>query len=72
MLQQLTRTFNGIWFSKKNLVKITEAATVKKSVPENLANFTGKHLCCGFFLIKWQAFWPAALLKRDSNTGFFL
>ena len=24
------------------------------------------------FLIKLQAFRPAALLKRDSNTGFFL
>ena len=27
MLQQLTQTFNGIWSSKKSLVKITEAAT---------------------------------------------
>ena len=27
MLQQLTRTFNGFWSSKRNLVKITEAAT---------------------------------------------
>ena len=24
------------------------------------------------FLIKWQAFWPATLLKRDPNTCAFL
>ena len=32
---------------------------------KNFAIFTGKHLCWGLFLIKFQAFRPA----RDSNTG---
>ena len=40
--------------------------------PENSANFIGKHLCWSLFLIKLQAGRPATLLKRDSNTGFFL
>ena len=31
--------------------------------------FAGKHLSWGLFLIKFQAFKPATLLKRDSNTG---
>ena len=43
---------------------------MKKSVLENFTNFTGRQLCCGFFLIKWQAFWHATLLKRGSSTGF--
>ena len=44
----------------------------KKAVPKNFAIFTGKNLCWSFFLIKWQAFRPATLLKRDPNTGVFL
>ena len=36
------------------------------------ANFTGKHLCWSLFLIKFQVFRPATLLKRDSNTGVFM
>ena len=43
---------------------------MKKSVPKNFANFTGKHLCCGFFLIKWQVFWPATLLKETPTQVF--
>ena len=31
-----------------------------------------KHLCWGLFSIILQAFRPATLLKRDSNTGVFL
>ena len=44
----------------------------KLVVFKNFANFTGKHLCWSLFLIKLQAFRPAAFLKRDSNTGVFL
>ena len=44
----------------------------KKSALKNFANFTGKHLCWGFFLIKLQAFRPGIFLKRDSNTGVFM
>ena len=43
----------------------------KVGVLKNFANFTGKHLCWRLFLIKLQAFRPATLLKRDSNTGVF-
>ena len=53
-----------------------EAATIgvllKKGVFKDLVNFTGKHLCWSLFLIKLQAWTPATLLKRDSNTGVFL
>ena len=41
----------------------------KIGVLKKFAIFTGKHLCYRFFLIKFQAFRPATLLKRDSNTG---
>ena len=44
----------------------------KKGVLRNFANFTGKHLCWSLFLIGLQAFRPAALSKRDSNTDVFL
>ena len=45
---------------------------VEKDVFKNFANFTGKHLCWSLFSKKWQDFWLATLLKRDSNTGVFL
>ena len=44
----------------------------KVGVLKNFAIFTGEHLCWNLFLIKLQARWPAASLKRDSNAGFFL
>ena len=44
----------------------------KIGVLRNFAIFTGKHLHLSNFLIKLQAFKPATLLKRDSNTGVFL
>ena len=44
----------------------------KNAVLKNFAIFTGKQLCWILFLIKLQAFSPASLLKRDSNTGVFL
>ena len=34
--------------------------------------FIGKHLCWNLSLIKLQAFKPATLLKRGSNTSVFL
>ena len=39
---------------------------------KNFAYFIGKHQCWSIFLIKLQAWRPATLLKRDSNTGVFL
>ena len=47
-------------------------SAVKKSVFRNFASFTGKQLCWSLFLIELQAFRPAVLLKRDSNTDVFL
>ena len=44
---------------------------VKKGVPKHLANFTVKHLCKSLFFIKMQAFSPATLIGRHSNTVFF-
>ena len=44
----------------------------KKGVFKNVSNFIGKHLCWIFFLIKLQAFRPATLWRRGSNTGVFL
>ena len=42
----------------------------KRCVHKNFANFTGKHLCWGLFLIKLQALRPATSLKRDSTHVF--
>ena len=44
----------------------------KIGVFKALANFIGKHQCWSIFLIKLQAWRPATLLKRDSNTGVLL
>ena len=44
----------------------------KKGVLKNFANLTEKHLCWSLFLIKMEAWGPATLLKRDSNTDVFL
>ena len=46
--------------------------SVQKGVPENLRNCTGKHLCWSLILIKLQAFRPAFLFERNSNTVVFL
>ena len=39
---------------------------------KHFAIISENHLCWSPFLIKLQAFRPATLLKRDSNTGVFL
>ena len=44
----------------------------KKAVLKNFAMFMGKYLCWCLFLIKPQTFRTSTLLKRGSNTGFFL
>ena len=44
----------------------------KKTVLKNFAILTGKHLYWNLFLKKLQAFKPATLWKKDSNTGTFL
>ena len=32
-----------------------QRCSIKKDVPKNVVIFSGKHLCCSFFLIKLQA-----------------
>ena len=44
----------------------------KVGVLKSYAIFTGKHLRWSLFLIKFQSFRSATLLKRDSNKGVFL
>ena len=46
--------------------------SAKNGALKNLWNFTGKNLCWSLFLIKLQTFRPVTLLRRDSNTGFFV
>ena len=43
---------------------------MKNGVLKKFCKFTGKYLSWSLFLIKWQAFWPATSLKRDSNKVF--
>ena len=40
-------------------------------VLKKFTNFTREDICWGLFLIKLQAFSPATLWTRDSNTGVF-
>ena len=42
--------------------------SVRKSVLENFANFTGKHLCWSLFY-EVAGLQPERFLKRDSNTS---
>ena len=46
--------------------------SIEKDVPENLAIFTGKHLCRSLFLLKLLVRRHVTLLKRYTNTGAFL
>ena len=68
--------FSEPWFrtKKKSLIRNSQKEPpeliCKKDALKNMANFTGKHLCLSL-LIKLQAFRPATLLKRHSNTGVF-
>ena len=41
----------------------------KKAILKNLAILIRKHWCWNLFLINFQAYKPATLLQRDSNTG---
>ena len=52
--------------------KLPPEVFCENDVLEKFANFTGKHLCWGLFLIKLQTLVLATLSKRDSNTGVFL
>ena len=62
MKRELTR-----YFHKQALNVFSKERCSKK-----FCKFQRKHLFWSLFLIKLQAFKPAHLLKRDSNTGVFL
>ena len=49
-----------------------QRCSIEKAVLKSFVIFTGKYLRWSFLLIDLQASRPAALLKRDSNTGVFL
>ena len=49
-----------------------QRCSVKKAALKNFATFAGKHPCWSLFSMKLQAWKPATLLKRDSNTFVFL
>ena len=63
-------TIDAISISDK--VRFTEAATGANHVFKNISIFTGNTSVGVSFIIKLQALSPAALLKRDFNTGIFL
>ena len=44
----------------------------KKGVLRDFAKFPGKHLCQSLFFNKAAGLRPVTVLKRDSDTGFFL
>ena len=56
--------------TKVLILNSSEKAT--GGVVKHFSNLTGKHLCWSSFLIELQAWGPANLLKRDSNTGILL
>ena len=69
----------GVTTDGKINFKVTQMNYIKKlpvllqkAFLKNFTIFEGKHLYWSLFLIKLQAFRPANLLKRNSNTGVFL
>ena len=69
-LHTLASIVNYIELSKKGR-NIRLQMLFKIGVLKHFANFTEKHLRWSLFLIKFHVQRPAALLKRDSNTGVF-
>ena len=49
-----------------------QRCSIEKAVLKKSKTFTGKHLHLSQFLIKFQVWRPATLLKRESNTDVFL
>ena len=67
----MPKVVQKLLLSQKNLKKYNDqgGALQKKLL---FKNFLRKHQCWSLLLIKIQAYRPANLLKRDSNTGVFL
>ena len=49
--------------------QLTECS-ITKALLKNFTIFNGKHLSWTLFLIKLQAWRPAALLKKDSKNNY--
>ena len=69
---EFRKQYNCQQYSKYQIHRISRTIFFKLGVVKNFANFKSKHLSWSLFLIKLQTFWPATLLKRDSNAGVFL
>ena len=67
-----TKVYTLSPFYFPSLQKQSPLLFYKKVVLKYFAIITEKHLFWGLFLIKLQAFSPATLLKRNSNTAAFL
>ena len=72
------RTTTSLWTTNSRTILLLNKNRSGRSqmffkivVLKNFASFTGRHLCWSLFLIKLQAWRPATLLKRDSNTTTF-
>ena len=70
--QETSRGINGLrnYQICENLKKQPPRCSVKKGVPNNFANFTGKHLCWILFLIKLQAQYLQLYQKKTSAQVF--
>ena len=60
------------WNDTKYGMKQSLQMFFKIDIFKNFVNFTRKQLFWGLFLIKLQSWSSTTLLKRDSNTCFFL
>ena len=75
-----TRNIKNVNFVPKDVQEIHHHINFRKSIMNSevfykkavLKNFLRKHLCWSLLLIKMQAYRPANLLKRHSNTSVFL
>ena len=73
LMNIMTLTFGKLCFPKQTTYRSSCLHMFFKiCVVDNFPNFTGKHLCWSCFLITFQTWRPATLLKRDSNTSVFL
>ena len=63
--------FGPVKKSSENYRSSHRRSSVKKSVPKNFANFTRKHLCCGFFN-KVADLLACTFIKKRFQRKFFL
>ena len=56
-------------FNRTGFPTFTQSEAATLGVLKNFRKKTGKHLCWSLFSMKFWAFNPESLLKRDSDTG---